>query len=225
MDRITFSDSAAASVAPFDTLADCARLTADHLKRGTVALSGGSTYAALFPEWLKLNLDLKNTSFFPIDERIVPFDDPQSNWGTATREFLGPAGIGDQKAHFASSVQQYKELLRDSFGRGMPVIDTVFLGVGDDGHTASLFPGGDYLDDLSTVVMQTVSPKPPPDRITLGPGVIAAARNVVVIVEGEAKRPVVEGLRQGDAGLPIVRVLSLRPNSEILVGHSLLNRS
>jgi 6-phosphogluconolactonase len=222
MDRISFGTNSAAAVTPFDSFAECARLTAEYLRRGTVALSGGSTFAALFPEWLALDLDLTQTSFFPVDERIVPFDDPRSNWGTATREFFEPAGISAQKAHFASSVRQYQQLLQERFGDGMPVFDCVFLGVGDDGHTGSLFPGGDYLDALSSVVLQTLSPKPPAGRITIGPGVIAAAQNAMLIVAGEGKSAVVEALRRGDMHLPVVKVLSRRERSEILLDRALL---
>jgi len=101
----------------------------------------------------------------------------------------------------------YERLLRSIFHGPMPQFDLVFLGVGADGHTASLFPGGQYLNDNQSWVLQTSSPAPPKDRITLGMGAICAARQVVIIVTGEEKRPVVQRMLTGDEVMPIVKVL------------------
>jgi 6-phosphogluconolactonase len=89
----------------------------------------------------------------------------------------------------------------------MPKFDLVFLGVGGDGHTASLFPGTPHLDDYASWVLQTQSPIPPKERITLGMGVICHAREVVIIVMGQDKRDVVQKMLEGDEALPIVKVL------------------
>jgi 6-phosphogluconolactonase/glucosamine-6-phosphate isomerase/deaminase len=89
----------------------------------------------------------------------------------------------------------------------MPEFDLVFLGVGGDGHTASLFPGSPHLDDYESWVLQTESPNPPRKRITLGMGAICGARQVVIIVMGQDKRDIVQKMLEGEEVLPIVRVL------------------
>jgi len=79
--------------------------------------------------------------------------------------------------------------------------------MGTDGHTASLFPGGSYLDDDKSWVLQTEGTIPPKERITLGIGVIYSARQMVIIVTGKEKRDMVQQMLKGDEALPIVRVL------------------
>jgi 6-phosphogluconolactonase len=95
------------------------------------------------------------------------------------------------------------------------VFDTIFLGVGDDGHTASLFPGSPALSDTTSLVLHTRSPKPPHDRITLGLRPLLCARHLVVIVAGQTKAPIMERIRRGDDSLPIVTVLAGRHESEL----------
>ena len=143
---------------------------------------------------------------------MVPFDSPESNWGMVQRRLLEPLDWPQSKRCFLKNMDEdaaegYDKLLRSNFHGPMPQFDLIFLGVGADGHTASLFPGGRYLDNNRSWVLQTESPVPPKDRITLGMGVICAARQVVIVVTGEEKRPVVQQMLKGDETLPIVRVL------------------
>ncbi len=153
---------------------------------------------------------------------MVPFSNSESNWGTATREFLIPVGKESDKDHFPTSLESFLTILKNIPGTQQPTFDTVFLGIGDDGHTASLFPGGSYLDNMQSTVLQTVSPKPPCDRLTIAPAVISAAKTVIVIVSGSGKSDVVGRMLQNDSELPIVKVLSRRPESVIYVDRSLV---
>jgi 6-phosphogluconolactonase len=219
-----------ACVETYRTLGEVATSTMALIASGRVALSGGATYVSLFALWRSYSLDCSAAEFYPVDERIVSFDDPGSNWGVAWREFLVHVGRSQDREHFPADVEQYTALLRRSFSLSsdseLPVFDAVFLGVGDDGHTASLFPGGAYLDDRSHLVLETQSPKPPCHRLTLGPAVLAAAREVVVVVFGEGKRRSVERILSGDPALPIVRVLARRTGrTRILVDAALLRRN
>ncbi len=211
-----------ARVVAFENLSWAAEQTLPYLCRPRVALSGGSTYAQLFQEWRHLRPPCADTQFFPVDERMVPFDDPKSNWGMAYREFLTIIGRENDKANHPTSLRHFEEILHKAFSRQKPVFDTVFLGMGDDGHTASLFPHSQDVDDTHSLVLQTRSPKPPFDRLTLGTGVIAQAQSVVVVIAGKDKKPAMQALLRQDQDLPIVKVLRLCSDSLLLVEKGLL---
>jgi 6-phosphogluconolactonase len=210
------------SMTTFDSLEELARLTLPYLVKGNIALSGGVTYGRLFPLWAGLKPDCRATTFFPVDERIVGFDDPGSNWGTACREFLSKVGKSEDKGNFAVGAQQYGALLKARFGAQPPIFDAVFLGVGDDGHIAGLFPGKRYLDDLNSIVLETASPKPPFHRVTLAMAPLTAAKTLVAIIAGKEKKVLVKRLLDDDDTLPIVTVLSKRKTSLVFVEKSLV---
>ncbi|MBD3346379.1 MAG: hypothetical protein GF401_15105 [Chitinivibrionales bacterium] len=221
--EILLNADSRAVIQEFDTFDELASASCGYLEQGTCGLSGGNTFTRLFPHWLRQPADYRNTAFFPVDERMVPFDDPQSNWGTAYRNFLAPAGRESDKEHFPKSGEHYREILKNHFHTNFPVFDTLFLGVGDDGHTASLFPRGDYLDDTHSVVLETQSPKPPAGRITLAPRVITDAAIVITIITGPNKKPVTRRIIQKDTALPIIALLSRRKESLLFVQRSLLS--
>lgn len=220
-DKVRFSSTSFVNLHLFSELSDCAGRTIDWVTRGNVAFSGGSTYHHLFKAWRNLHPDCSRASFYPVDERMVPFSDPESNWGTAAREFLVPVGKESDKDHFPTSIESFLTVLKNIPGENRPVFDVIFLGVGDDGHTASLFPGTPYLDDMESTVLQTKSPKPPYDRLTIAPAVISAAKEVVVILSGAGKNDILTRLLQNDENLPIVKVLSRRSESTIYIDRSL----
>jgi 6-phosphogluconolactonase len=222
MQQLRFGDNSRATVAPFASLASLASSTAAYLQKGNIALSGGATFGRLFPLWTAAAPDCAEASFFPVDERMVAFDCPESNWGAAYRDFLVPVHKAREKSHDAVTAAGYGDLLRNHFKADLPVFDVIFLGVGDDGHTASLFPGRPYLDDLSSIVLETTSPKPPFQRITLGMAPLIAAKTMMVVIAGEEKRPVFKRLVENDLTLPIAKVLSRRSDSMIWVERNLL---
>jgi 6-phosphogluconolactonase len=176
-----------------------------------IAVSGGTTYRKIFDVWQK-KLGPSFVKFFPVDERMVPFDSPESNWGMMQELLLDPLDWPDSKRCFVQRISDhtaddYEKLLRLTFRQPMPLFDLMFLGVGSDGHTASLFPGSPHLDDYVSWVIKTESPNPPKARITLGMGVICQARQVVIIIVGQDKRDVIKKVLEGNEALPIVRVL------------------
>lgn len=187
-----------------------------------VAVSGGTTFATLFRHWAP---DVKRRDeagerlrFFVVDERKVPFDDPQCNWKSCTEELLIPAGLADQKDHYVTTAADYDALLAREFGTDPVVFDQVYLGMGEDGHTASLFPGKPTLQDLTSNVLDvTDSPKPPPERVTLGLGPIRASRTLITIVLGAGKVDMVRRLREGDASLPITLAMQGHPNAILIL--------
>ncbi len=189
----------------------------------SVAVSGGATYRTIFKTWVKV-LETGQVKLFPVDERIVPFASPDSNWGMIQRTFLDPLNWPQDKRCFVESLgdsaaQDYERVLRAAFSGPMPQFDVIFLGVGADGHTASLFPGSRLVDDTQSWVLRTQSPIPPKDRITLGMGAICAARQLVIILAGEEKKSVVRRMLEGDESLPIVKVLKNPVKKLVFLDH------
>ena len=204
-----------------DSLEEVARKALEYAQGPRIAVSGGGTFAGLFRHWLP---EMKRRAqagtpprFFPVDERRVPFTDPQSNWKTCYEELLLPAGLEAQKVHHAVSTSQYLALLEGEFKGGPVVFDQVFLGMGEDGHTASLFPGGAYLKDRKSVVLDVVGPKPPPERVTLGLKPLWDCKVLVAIALGESKAPMVRRLREADMTLPITMALAGHGNAVLLL--------
>jgi len=222
MDKLQFNANASAEIIPFENFSLLAQATKSFIEKGAIALSGGNTFSRLYPLWLALKPNCSQASFFPVDERVVPFEDPQSNWGAAYRNFLLPLKKEHDKSNFAQSANQYYAILKSKFKTDFPFFDAIFLGVGDDGHTASLFPGLPCLTDTTSVVLETISPKPPFPRVTLGLGPIIFAKNVIIIIVGKEKALIAKKIFEKDLRLPIVKVLSQRKNSIVFIEQSIM---
>jgi 6-phosphogluconolactonase len=205
-----------------DSLHDVAVRSLELLGGPRVAVSGGTTFAALFRHWapvVKARTEQGEAlRFFVVDERKVAFEDPLCNWKSCVEDLLVPAGLADQKAHYVTTAKEYAALLAQEFGTSPVVFDQVYLGMGEDGHTASLFPGKPTLDDLTSIVLDvTDSPKPPAERVTLGMGTIRAARSVITIALGAGKVEMVRRLRAGDLSLPITRAMHGHPDATLIL--------
>ncbi|MCG8470212.1 MAG: 6-phosphogluconolactonase [Gemmatimonadetes bacterium] len=156
----------------------------------SIALSGGSTprpvYRALARDptvaWPRLQV-------FFADERVVPFDDPASNYRLARETLLDHVSIAPGRIHAMPAEAEDVSAAAADYGRRLPErLDLLILGIGEDGHTASLFPGSDALTTSRRVTVSR-APVAPYDRITITPAVIASARLVVVLVAGRRKAP------------------------------------
>ena len=99
--------------------------------------------------------------------------------------------------------------------QGQPELDLVFLGMGEDGHVASLFPGDTEALETLAVYRAVTGPKPPPRRITLGYPALAAAREVWVLASGEGKKEALQASLEPTGNTPLARVLQSRSNTEI----------
>jgi len=180
--------------------------------RFTVALPGGSVVSTFFPTLAALPLEWAQIDFFWVDERCVPPTHPDSNFGLAYTYWLGPAKVPAARTHRmpgeAPDQQEAAwgysaELV--SLAGSPPQIDFVVLGVGPDGHIASLFPGHPILNEPSRLVAVVEdAPKPPPRRLTLTLPALCHARALTVIATGESKA---EAIR-----------LSLEPGSDLPLG-------
>ena len=193
----------------------------------TVALSGGRTPKALYRAFAAKaeGVQLDNVHFFWGDERVVPLTDDESNYKLATEPLFQALKIPESQIHRVQTeqgetyaVQQAEsEICRvaEMDASGQPVLDLVFLGMGEDGHVASLFPGDQESIESQAVYRAVTGPKPPPRRITLGYRALAAAREVWVLASGEGKKEALKNSLADGGDTPLARVLQSRKNTEI----------
>ncbi|HEY1883698.1 MAG TPA: 6-phosphogluconolactonase [Candidatus Cybelea sp.] len=172
-----------------------------------IALSGGSTPKAAY-ELLAGNALCKavpwdRVSVYFGDERCVPPDDERSNYRMAERAFLDAVPIPHGNVHRIRgeidpglAANEYASTLRANFGSA-PQLDLILLGLGEDGHTASLFPGSDPDLDDGALVRAVYAQAQQMWRVTVTPAVINAAQRVVFAVEGIAKAPVLAAVYEG----------------------------
>lgn len=164
----------------------------------TVALSGGGTpkpvYAALAAPENRERVDWGKVHLFWGDERHVSPEDPQSNYRMVREVLLDQIDIPPGNVHRVPAEMevrmaafQYEETLRQFFDGDWPVFDFVFLGMGQDGHTASLFPESAGLNEDFRWFIANYAPRMETWRLTLSAPAINAARFILVLVEGEAK--------------------------------------
>jgi len=159
-----------------------------------VMLTGGRSAASLYRAWAASEESsdcLQGIHFYFGDERCVPYNDPESNYGMAVNQ-LFPNGI-------PQGVQLYRmeadtldlDAVADRYTDMLPeVIDVLLLSVGEDGHVASLFPHSSALHESARSVVPIAGPKPPYKRLTITPKVIQCARHVFVLAIGEQKKAI-----------------------------------
>jgi 6-phosphogluconolactonase len=192
----------------------------------TVALSGGSTPAKVFRHialhHLK-SLDWLKVLFFWGDERCVPPDNDESNYRMTRLNLLEPMHIPDQNVFRVmgemepeKAVMNYEKVLKEHVAENnnLPVFDIIILGLGDDGHTASLFPGDHAaLSSMSTCVLAT-HPVSGQKRVSITMPVINNAAQVVFLVTGAAKAEMVRNVQNPDSHpeLPAAHVKPVNGN-------------
>ena len=158
-----------------------------------IGLSGGSTPLPVFdllarPAWRE-RVPWRQTHVFWCDERCVPPEDPASNFGQAWAHLLSKVDIPYQQIHRIEGEDPNPEAAAARYAALLPArFDLLVLGIGDDGHTASLFPGSSMLfERIRKVVHVANSPKSPADRITITPPVIETARHLLLLAAGADK--------------------------------------
>ena len=167
--------------------------------RATVMLAGGSTPRAVYRQLaLNRHLPWDKVEFFFGDERAAPSGDPQSNYRMARESLLDAVPIPLNQVHRMLAERPDREAAADEYARLLPErLDLIILGVGEDGHTASLFPGSSALRERVRKVIAVVGPKAPLHRLTVTPLVIAAAVNKIVLVSGSGKAGAVAQALEG----------------------------
>ncbi len=210
-------DSSDLAVKAADLVIQAARDAIARRRRFTFVLSGGSTpektYALLAQADRASAIDWPHVYLFFGDERFVPAQDPRSNFGMVRRNLLAqvpipsanvfpvPTQVHNAAEAAAAYARQIAEFFSISDRTIPPRFDLIFLGMGSDGHTASLFPFADALDVTDAWVTWTppgILP-PPVDRITLTYPVLNAARQVVFLVSGKDKAVALRDVLEGQA--------------------------
>ncbi|MCB9496537.1 MAG: 6-phosphogluconolactonase [Fibrobacteria bacterium] len=189
-------------------LPELGHITMESIEGPVVAVSGGGTYESLFPFWR--GSKVRNCLWLPVDERRVGLSEEGSNWMKTIRLLLDPNDISEQSTHWSLTAEGLADIASSLAGtgpEGVPVLDQIWLGMGEDGHTASLFPNGPELADTSSVALLTYAPKAPHPRVTLGMATLRAARRLHLVVTGAAKGPILRRVLDGDDTLPLSRVL------------------
>jgi 6-phosphogluconolactonase len=194
-------------------------------KKFTVAISGGSTprrlYTLLSAAPYRDQVDWQMVHFFWADERCVPKEDEASNFKTVYDRLLSKAPVSDDHIHRIKGEEDPEKAARDYeadiegfFGASqLPVFDLVLLGMGEDGHTASLFPGSKSLEETARLAIPVYLKKPYGNRITLTLPVLNNAAQILFLVAGSSKATVLsEILRDGEKGgeFPAGRIRPIR---------------
>lgn len=209
--------------------------TLDHLlapaaTAPALALSGGRIakdfFSAVARQAQERGQSLAHVHFFWADERCVPPDHAESNYRSAAELLFAPLGLSPQNIHWIRGEEDPDKAaceaeadLRRFASRnaaGQPVLDLILLGMGEDGHVASLFPGeAEDAMNSPAVYRAVTASKPPPRRITLGYATITAARNIWVLASGAGKETALRSSLAEGGQTPLARVLRQRPDTRI----------
>ncbi len=165
-----------------------------------VFLSGGSTPKPIYSGLVQAGLDWTDVHLWLGDERYVPWDHPDSNYRMARETLVEPAGLAPEQIHpwpiLATpelSAETYDREFRGVFERDGQVLDLQILGMGDDGHTASLFPDSPALEETSAMcVSNVVANVQEKNRLTLTFPALALSQDVVFLIKGEGKAAVLK---------------------------------
>jgi 6-phosphogluconolactonase len=192
-----------------------------------VSLSGGSTpktlYQLLASDEFRNRFPWRVVSWYFGDERFVPYDSPDSNYRMVQEAMFAKVPVPPENIHPVpvdgspeEAAQQYEQTLQHTYGATIldparPLFDVTLLGLGPDGHTASLLPGEPVLEERTRWVA-AVSHGRPEVRITMTYPVIESSRRIAFLVTGSEKEPVLRAIRDGGSHVPAARV---RPVGEL----------
>lgn len=179
--------------------------------RPAVMLTGGRSARALYAAWARSPdlLAIGNVDYFLGDERWVAATDDESNARMVMRDLFGgdvPPGC----RFFPMATEGDKESRARDYEKMLPErVDVLLLSVGEDGHVASLFPGGAALNEESRRVMPVTGPKAPHERLTITPPVIRAARSVFLLAQGKTKAELLGRVLAGGAAASLPVALAM----------------
>lgn len=179
-----------------------------------IAFSGGSTPALMFDLWAEEEFRTitpwMRMRIYWVDERCVPVEDSESNYGNMRRLLLDKVNMPDEfvypingSNHPEDEAENYSNVVRCNVPQrhGYPLFDIVLLGAGDDGHTSSIFPGQEYLLSSFTPYEVSVNPYNGQKRIAMTGCLLFNARKLIFLITGKSKAHVVQDmLDSGDTG-------------------------
>jgi 6-phosphogluconolactonase len=192
--------------------------------RCCVLLSGGNTpkplYQLLATPPYSLRIDWKKIHVFFGDERVVPFDDDRNNGKMAFDAFLSKVPIPVEQIHYidtskdpAVAAEDYARLLHQYFDNSKQSFDLALLGMGDDGHTLSLFPGTDAVSEKHKFVVTFLLASQQMHRISLTPGIVNRSASIAFLVSGASKSGVLKKILQQDSPSNFFPAQLIRPAS------------
>jgi 6-phosphogluconolactonase len=194
--------------------------------RFALAVPGGSVAERFLPALVGQDIDWTLVDLFFADERCVPPQSDEANFAAVERYLLASLGGAAPRVHRmpaedpdpARAAREYASTLRFVLG-SPPVLDIALLGVGEDGHVASLFPGRPALHALEPpVLVEDAAPKPPPLRLTLSLEVLAGAHEVIVAAFGVAKAvAVADALQDPVSDLPLALLLRRAARATVML--------
>jgi 6-phosphogluconolactonase len=205
-----FADASALCRAAADESARLFEERCQHAGCSTVVLSGGHTPRSLYEIWARdfgKSLPWRRIHLFWGDERYVPPDDPRSNFRMVREALLDHVAIPPENVHPMptnvtppeAAAKAYEAALRLQFPASWPEFDLIFLGVGPEGHTASLFPDSPALALQDRWVAAVTAPSEPPQRLSLTIPVLNHGRNVFVLAAGKEKQEALRHTVPADA--------------------------
>ena len=176
----------------------------------TVALSGGSTPKLMFQmlaDQFRDDVPWDKIHFFWSDERHVPPDDPESNYRMANEALLSHVNgivhrIPSENPDAAAAANEYEQTLVEVTKQTLPRLDLIFLGLGTDGHTASIFPGSEVLHETKRLVAAPYVEKFNSYRITMTLPLLNNGATVVFLVSGAEKAEIVKAVLEGENQYP-----------------------
>ena len=209
-------DPGAVAIRAAERIAQVAREAVKERGRCALAVSGGTTPWRTLRALSGEDLPWDRVHLFQVDERVAPFGDPERNYSHLREALIDRIAIPPANVHpmpveeedLAEGARRYEAILRHITGTP-PVLDLVQLGLGEDGHTASLFPGDVALEVIDKDVAVSGLHKGR-RRLTLTYPAIDRARSILWLVTGAGKAAALERLRAGDRSIPAGRVLRRR---------------
>ncbi len=186
-----------------------------------LAISGGSTPYKIFDlltRYPSKRINWEFLNLYWVDERCVPPDDTESNYGNTWKSILRYIDLPEQNIHRIhgedmpeSERKRYSEILAEKLPQvnGLPQFDMVLLGIGEDGHTASIFPGTNIMSDSSDLCVIASHPETQQKRISLSLDLINNSKNVLFLVTGNSKAKILDKIineKKGFESLPAANV-------------------
>ena len=196
-------------------------------KNISIALSGGSTPLPILGLLKDYKLNWEYFNFFMVDERSVPTSNPSSNFGNIEKVFFKNINsksysMKSESCSNEDCANNYENLICSKIllgKNGIPVFDLILLGIGDDGHTASLFPETQGLNESEKGVIKNNVPQLNTERITLTYPVILNASKIIIFAKGAAKDEILKEIKMGKGDhYPIARIINSNVDTTCILG-------
>ena len=203
------------------------KILSENKKKISIALSGGSTPLPILGLLKDYKLNWEYFNFFMVDERNVPTSSLSSNFGNIEKVFFKNINsksysMKSENYSIEDCANNYEKLLcsKIPLGKnGMPIFDLILLGIGDDGHTASLFPYTKGLNESKKVVIKNSVPQLDTDRITLTYPVLLNASKIIILAKGATKNQILKEIKIGKGdNYPITKIINSNVDTTCILG-------